>query len=183
MRDKIKRSVKVNKCNHVILGVLLLSWIGVANAGAEPEKSAADYSSVPVLTSSVPKLMDIKVDETDGKSVEGIWIAIQKIDNVLERMADGNSKDALKESRDKIYGNLTSIIDYEGQDPYPCDTLPYKPETLDNRYEAVSKRYKVSTDDMDYKQIRKDKAVIKTFCEKSYGVFDKAVNEYIKNNQ
>lgn len=183
MRDKIKRSIKVNKCNHVILGALLLSWIGVAQAGAEPGKSNADYSNAQISTGGVPKLMDIKVDETDGKSVEGIWIAIQKIDNVLERMADGKSKDALKESRDKIYGNLTSIIDYEGQDPYPCDTLPYKSETLDNRYEAVSKRYKVSFDDADYKQIRKDKLVIKTFCEKSYGVFDKAVSEYIKNNQ
>jgi len=166
----------MNKCNNIVLGALLLSWIGVANAGSEPDKSNADLSNV-------PKLMDIKVDETDGKSVEGIWVAIQKIDNVLERMTDGNSKDALKESRDKIYGNLTSIIDYEGQDPYPCDTLPYKPETLENRYEAVSKRYKVSSDDVDYNQIRKDKAVIKMFCEKSYGVFDKAVNEYIKNNQ
>lgn len=183
MRDKIVRSIKMNKCNNIILSALLLSWIGAANAVTEPEKSNTDYNSVPALTSSVPKLMDIKVDETDGKSVEGIWLAIQKIDNVLERMADGNSKDALKESRDKIYGNLTSIIDYEGQDPYPCDTLPYKPETLENRYQAVSKRYKVSADDIDYKQMIKDKSVIKTFCEKSYGVFDKAVSEYIKNNQ
>lgn len=159
------------KTKYALLSIILMSFSVLAD-GNKIESAPLPSMDIPEITS-----------DADGKSVEGIWIAIQKIDNVLERMSDGKSKDSLKESRDKIYQNLTSIIDYEGVDPYPCDTEAYKSENLLKRYEDVSTRYKIASGDNDYKQIKKDRDLIKSSCEKSFGSLDGAIKEYIKNNQ